>query len=81
MAPAVSDLALAGDDFGARADHDVDARLHIRVAGLADGRDAPVLDADVGFDDAPVIDDERVGDDQIRLLGAGRAGFGPCRRE
>ncbi len=44
--------ALAGDDLGAGADDDVDARLHVGVAGLADGRDAPVLDADVGLDDA-----------------------------
>ena len=34
------DHAFAGDDLGARADDDVDARLHVRVAGLADRRDA-----------------------------------------
>ena len=32
------DLALAGDGLGARADDDVDARLDVRVAGLADAR-------------------------------------------
>ena len=33
--------------------------------------DAAVLDADVGLDDAPVIDDQRVGDDGVdRALGA-----------
>ena len=44
---------------------DVDARLHVGVAGLADAGDAAVLDADVGLDDAPVVDDQRVGDDGV----------------
>ena len=34
------DHAFAGDDLGAGADDDVDARLHVGVAGLADRRDA-----------------------------------------
>ena len=38
------DLTLAGDDFGAGADDDIDVRLDIRIAGLADGGDQPVLD-------------------------------------
>ena len=38
------DLALAGDDLGARPDDDVDAGLDVGIAGLADGGDAPVLD-------------------------------------
>ena len=37
------DLALAGDHLGARADDDVDARLDVGIAGLADGGDAAVL--------------------------------------
>jgi hypothetical protein len=36
------DLALAGNDLGARPDDDVDAWLDVRIAGLADGEDAPV---------------------------------------
>ena len=32
------DLAFAGDDLGARADDDVDVRLDVRIAGLADAR-------------------------------------------
>ena len=36
------DLAFAGDDLGAGADDDVDARLDVRVAGLADADDATV---------------------------------------
>ena len=59
------DLAFAGDRLGARADDDVDAGLDVRVAGLADADDLAVLDADVGLDDAPVVDDQRVGDDRI----------------
>ena len=43
----------------------VDAGLDVGIAGLADARDAPVLDADVGLDDAPVIEDERIGDDRV----------------
>ena len=32
----------------------------VGIAGLADAGDAPVLDADVGLDDAPVVEDQRV---------------------
>ena len=35
------------------------------VAGLADAGDPAVLDADVGLDDAPVVEDQRVGDDGV----------------
>ena len=37
----------------------LDIRLDVRIAGLADGGDAAVLDADIGFDDAPVIQNDR----------------------
>ena len=66
------DLALAGDGFGARADGDGDARLGVRVAGLADGVDATVANAHIGLDDAPMVDDEGVGDDGVD---------GPCARK
>ncbi len=46
------DLALAGDDLGAGADDDGDAGLGVRIAGLADGGDAAVLQADIGLVDA-----------------------------
>ena len=65
MPPAVTIIALAGDDLGARADDDVHARLHVGVAGLADRRDAAALQPDVGLDDAPVVDDQRVGDHAV----------------
>ena len=59
------DLAFAGDRFGARTDDDGDIGLDVGIAGLADGVDFPVLDADVGFDDAPVVEDQRIGDDGV----------------
>ena len=65
------DVPLAADDLGARADDDVDAALHVRVARLADGHDTPALEADVGLHDAPVVQDQRVGHDAIhRAFGA-----------
>src|SRR5262249_15325098 len=36
------DLALAGDGLGPGPDHDVDARLHVRIARLANAGDAAV---------------------------------------
>ena len=63
------DHAFTGDDFGAGADGDGDVGLDVRVAGLADGGDAPVLEADVGLDDAPVVDDQRVGDQGVDHFG------------
>src|SRR6185312_12036641 len=66
------DLAFGGDHLGAGTDDDVDAGLHVRIAGLADGGDAAIPEADVGLHDAPVIDDEGVGDDSIDgTVGAG----------
>ena len=59
------DLALAGDRLGARADDDVDARLDVGIAGLADADDAAVPEADVGLHDAPMVEDQRVGDDGV----------------
>ena len=50
------DLAFAGDHFGAGADDDGDAGLNVRIAGLADGGNVAVLDADVGLDDAPMVE-------------------------
>ena len=49
-------FAFTGDDFGAGADDDGDVRLGVGVAGFADGGDSAVLQADVGFDDAPPIE-------------------------
>ncbi len=65
------DFAFAGDDFGAGADDDGHIRLGVGVAGFADGSDAAVLDADVGFDDAPPVQDQGVGDDGVHHGGVG----------
>ena len=59
------DVALAGDHLGARPDDDVDAGLDVGVAGLADAGDAAVGQADIGFDDAPMVDHHRIGDDGV----------------
>src|SRR6185503_17601590 len=67
------DLALARDHIGTGADDDGDARLNIGIARLADRADIAFLDRDVGLDDAPVIDNQRVGDDGVgRALLVGR---------
>ena len=75
------DQALARDHLGPGPITMFDRRLDVRIAGLADRRDAAVLEADVGLDDAPVIEDHGVGDDGVDDLGGRRAGSGPCRRE
>ena len=70
------DLAVAGQDLRRRADDEcrVDAVHRVGVAGLAQRDDASVADADVGLDDAPVIEDERARDHEVGgTLGAGRA--------
>ena len=67
------DAALSGDRFGPWPDHDVDAGLDIGVAGFADPADAAVADADIGFDDAPMVEDHGIGDDGVDgAVGAGR---------
>src|SRR5581483_7555602 len=59
------DLAFACDYVGARTDHDGDPGLDVGIAGLADRGDHALLDGDVGFDNAPVVDDQRIGDDGV----------------
>jgi len=67
------DAAFAGDRFGAGSDHDVDPGLDIGVAGLADTADAAVANADIGLDDAPMVEDHGIGDDGVDgTVGAGR---------
>ena len=74
------DHAFAGDDLGAGADGDRHGGLDVGIARLADLPDAAVLDADVGLDDAPVVDDERVGDHRVGDVLRRAAGSAPCRR-
>ena len=59
------DPAFARDHLGAGPDDDGDVGLDIGIAGLADAGDAVALEADVGLDDPPMVEDERVGDDGI----------------
>ncbi len=59
------DLAFAGDHFGAGPDDDRHARLNVGIAGLADRGDAAFLQRDIGFDDAPMIEHDDIGDDGI----------------
>ena len=65
------DLAFARDHFRAGADDDVDVGLNVGIARLADRMNEPVAQADVGLHDAPVVDDDGVGDDGVD--GAARA--------
>jgi hypothetical protein len=62
------DQVFPGDDLGSGADHQprIDARLNQRIAGFADADDAAVAHADVAFDDAPVVENDHIGDDQIQ---------------
>ncbi len=70
------DFAFARDHFGGRADHQI--RIHsvlrIGITRLSDFDDAAVANPDVGLDDSPMIDDQRVGDHQVE-----RAVFGFAR--
>src|SRR5262249_58734169 len=62
------DQILACDDLGSGTDDQfrIDARLNERIASLADADDATGADAHVAFHDAPVIEDDRVGNDEIQ---------------
>ncbi len=67
------DAALSSDRFGPGPDHDINAGLDIGVASFADPADAAVADADIGLDDAPIVEDHGIGDDGVDgTVGAGR---------
>ena len=59
------DLAFTGDHFGAGSDDDRDVGLNVGIAGLADRCDAAAGEPDVGLDDSPMVEDQRVGDDGV----------------
>src|SRR5690606_22014116 len=72
------DQMLSSHYFGGRADDQfrIDTHHGIGIAGLADFHDAAVLDANVTLDNAPVVQDQRVGDDQIqRAVGSCAGGI------
>jgi len=64
------DHPLACNDFGTRADHDVYARLDIGITRLANGADAAVFEPDIGLHNAPVIDNQRIGNDRVGDFGS-----------
>src|SRR5690606_38180457 len=57
--------ALPGDHLRPGPDDDVDPWLDIGIAGLADAGDQPVLQTEIRLHDAPVVDDQGIGDDGI----------------
>src|SRR5262245_8204119 len=59
------DITFAGDHFGTRTDDHADIGLHIRIARLAYSGNTPVLDADIGLHNSPVIENHCVGNDRI----------------
>ena len=66
------DEVFAGNHLRAGADHQprIDSGLDERIARLTDGHDPSAPDADVPFDNAPVVEKDRVGNDEIeRRLG------------
>src|SRR5207248_2106992 len=68
------DLPVAGQDFRRRPDDQgrIDAVHRVGVARFADADDPAVADADVGLDHAPVVQNDRAGDDQVgRAFGTG----------
>ncbi len=71
------DLAFAGQDLGRGPDLHRHPVHHVRVPSLADACDASVPHPDVRLEDAGVIEDEGVGNDEVHR--ALRAGRGPLR--
>src|SRR5262249_37663892 len=65
-----ADLAFARDHLGAGSDHQqrVEPASRQPVAGLTDGHDAAIANPDVSLDDPPVVDDHRVGYDQVAVF-------------
>src|SRR3990167_11429224 len=63
------DHAFAGDHFGGTADGDGAGRVAVRVPRFAARGDASAFQADVGFNNAPGVDDQRVGDYRVDHVG------------
>ena len=68
------DVAFAADHLGAWANDDVHTRLCVGVARFANGHDAATFQTNVGFDNAPVVNDERIGHHGIHRATRLRAG-------
>ena len=64
-APSGHNHAFAADDFSAGANDDVNAGLGVWVASFADGCNAIAFEANVSFHNAPVVNDEGIGEHAI----------------
>ena len=60
-------LALTGDHFSRGTNHQfrINAGHRIRVACFAHFDNAPILNADITLDNAPVVDNQRIGNDKV----------------
>src|ERR1700739_1631519 len=62
------DHAFAGNGFRARSDNNVHAGLNIWISRFTDSSDTAVINADIGFDDPPMIQDHSIRDDRINSI-------------
>src|ERR1700756_416379 len=62
------DHSFAGNRFGTGPNNDVHAGLNIRISRFADSSNPAVLNADIGFDDPPMIQDHSIRDDRINSI-------------
>ncbi|MDT4863498.1 hypothetical protein FQZ97_982100 [compost metagenome] len=60
------DFPFSRDNIGARPYNNIYARLNIRVTGFANTRDASILNANIRFDDPPIVKYDNISNDQIR---------------
>ena len=56
-------MALTGKYFSPRANNNINITLSIWITRLTYGKDTTIFDAHISFNDAPVIDDNRIGND------------------
>src|ERR1700751_695790 len=59
------DHSFAGNSFGTGSNNDVHPGLNIGISRFANSGDTAVLEADIGFDDAPMVQDHGVRNDGI----------------
>ena len=64
-APSGEDVTLSSNGFGARSDGDRHLITDVGIACFANGANAPIFEANIGFDDAPPIKDQGIGDHRI----------------
>ena len=64
------DHALGCNDLSGRANYNRHTRLNIRIAGFTDPRDATIFNPDIGLYDAPVIDDQSIGQHGVNAVRA-----------